>query len=919
MRVPASVTGLGTRVAMRTFALFCACAVVPIILSAVIADHAVSTELRKNAAADLTATGKSYGLLVFERLRETDEVVSNLAGLVLHRRMSAQDLYAFSSRRFRVVNVDTHSAIGESTPAADDRNETQVRLLLSGKDHREVRLAITTGDTHQQVTVTVALLDDYLWDTDALTLHSTEICVRTTQAITLRCVGEPSGNADLLTRTWTLYLPPRYRSSEWILTARQPTAIALQALISFRHTLPILTLIAIGTAVLLSIIQIRRSHHPLSLLTSAARLIGKRRLDQRVEIHSNDEYANLGRAFNRMSAGLSRQFYLHRTMARIDRMILADPSTGALMKRILPALPRILRESTVAVVIRSGSEVVAFIARAPSPTVEVVTVDLSAESLEFLAELSLGEAFSLSTVNYRTLSQALGASAVYGTAIKIEDKIKGALVVHATHRLSNAQRRHVRSFAQRFSVAFGSEERRQTLLRQAYYDELTALPNRQLFRDRLQQLIAHARHAQTEVAVIYIDLDRFKNINDSMGHSAGDTLLQAVSQRLSAVLRDTDTLARMGGDEFVVVSPDPRMPAHILAERLQASLSEPFDILGARFFIAASLGVTLFPRDGEDAEALLRNADIAMYRAKAAGRGSIACFETVMNLEAQKRLDIEQRLRVALKERKLHLLYQPKISLLDGSLQGVEALARWNDDVLGPVSPTVFITVAEECGLIEELGAWALREACETFQTLRAGGVDLRSISVNASMRQLRERRFIQDVNQALALSGMPATALEIEVTETMVADNPQLVASRLNELRASGVRVAIDDFGTGYSSMAALGTLPMDVLKIDRTFVTDCGISKESTCVAEAIISMAHILGKSVVAEGVETSLQLQTLKRLGCDFAQGFLFAPPMAARDLQDLAATIGLRWPIVEHRNVGDTDTASEFTSDRNSAA
>jgi EAL domain-containing protein (putative c-di-GMP-specific phosphodiesterase class I) len=334
-------------------------------------------------------------------------------------------------------------------------------------------------------------------------------------------------------------------------------------------------------------------------------------------------------------------------------------------------------------------------------------------------------------------------------------------------------------------------------------------------------------------------------------------------------------------------------------------------VLGAKCFVAASIGLTVFPRDGDSAETLLRNADIAMYRAKAAGRGGITCFEETMNVEAQRRLTVEQRLRIALRDRKLHLLYQPKISLLDGTLQGVEALARWNDEELGSVSPAVFIPIAEESGLIMELGAWALLEACTTFQNLQLSGINLCSVSVNASMRQLREPRFLDDVTRALAISGMQGTALEIEVTETMLADKPQVVSARLSELRERGVSIAIDDFGTGYSSMAALGSLPIDVLKIDRTFVIDCGLRDEATSVAGAIISMAHVLGKRVVAEGVETAVQLQTLRELGCDYVQGFLFARPMSAIDLTKLATTAGFQWSLLPKSNAGSSNETVEL--------
>jgi len=284
----------------------------------------------------------------------------------------------------------------------------------------------------------------------------------------------------------------------------------------------------------------------------------------------------------------------------------------------------------------------------------------------------------------------------------------------------------------------------------------------------------------------------------------------------------------------------------------------------------------------------LRSADIAMYRAKAAGRGGVMYFEEAMNRDAQRRLLIEQRLRVALNERTLELAYQAKVNLNDGSLAGVEALARWTDAQLGAVSPLEFIAVAEECGLIDELGTWVLHEACSTYARLRQQGIDLGHVSINVSMRQLREERFVEEVRGTLARCAMSAEALDIEVTESTLADNPRQVIALLDTLRAMGVRISIDDFGTGYSSMSVLGELPTDALKIDRSFVIECASQRTARSVVEAIVSIAHVLGKVTVAEGVETAGQVRTLRQLGCDFAQGYLFARPVPAEDLPAVAA-------------------------------
>jgi diguanylate cyclase (GGDEF)-like protein len=871
--------GLGTLVAARTFALFCLCAIVPIVVSAIVADRIVRTKLRDDAAIRLESTSKSFGLLVFERLRQTDEALTDLAELGLAGRLAFDDIRSLRSSHFEVIDV-----VADDATSAARLGARPTSLSLHGT---QVRLTVIEARGSRSVRITATVDSSYLWNPDAVYLDSMRICVRGPNAEVLQCVGEDARQAGDTTRSltgeWSLFLAPRYGVPAWSVRTEQPSTVALSALDSLERTLPLVTLIGIGIAFLLSTVQIRRSHRPLALLVDAVEHMGRRGLHRHVAIDSKDEYGNLARAFNRMTGSLAQQFELFRTLAQIDRMILEDPSTHILVEKILPALPSLLRAPVVAVAVAAGDgrSITLWWSSTSAPTVSHLETD----------ELTLVALAGQIDVRIPALAGLVAhgnLQLLYGLPIEVEGHLRGVLLLADPESRGNSTR-HARAFARRFAVALGSEQRRTALLKQAYYDGLTGLPNRQLFKDRLEREIAHAKRTHTQVAIIYIDLDRFKNVNDSLGHSAGDDLLLGVSQRLVSQLRESDTLARLGGDEFVVIAPAPEeQPAHVLAERLQAALREPIVVQGATCFAQASIGLALYPQDGSDAEGLLRSADIAMYRSKAAGPSGITYFEEAMNRDAQRRLQIEQRLREALRAGELSLEYQAKINLNDGSLAGFEALARWKDSQLGVVPPNEFIAVAEECGLIEELGVWVLHEACSTFQKLRTQGIDLGQMSVNVSMRQLRDDRFVNEVRDALMRHAMSAEALEIEVTESTLAGNHREVSGLLESLRRTGVRIAIDDFGTGYSSMSVLAELPTDALKIDRSFVVESASQGSSRSVIEAIISIAHVLGKVTVAEGVETIDQVRALRQLGCDFAQGYFFAKPVPAEDLSAVVA-------------------------------
>jgi diguanylate cyclase (GGDEF)-like protein len=422
----------------------------------------------------------------------------------------------------------------------------------------------------------------------------------------------------------------------------------------------------------------------------------------------------------------------------------------------------------------------------------------------------------------------------------------------------------------------------------ASHDSLTNLPNREMFNGMLRRAIDSAERYRRQFAVLFIDLDRFKVINDSLGHDAGDMLLVEIGGRLRRALRTSDVVARLGGDEFVVILEETaeRREVERIAGELLSLLSQPLQLSGHECHTTASIGIAMYPSDGTDMQTLTKNADMAMYLAKEDGKNGFRFFTKEIKTQSIERLKLESALRRALERDQFCLHYQPKIDMASGQITGVEALLRWNHPDLGTVSPGQFIPLAEETGLIVPIGRWVLEEACAQNMAWQRRGLRPVTMAVNLSPRQFADAHLLHDVDEALLASGMSPVLLQLEVTESMVMRNVSRAIKVLDAIQSRGIRLAIDDFGTGYSSMSLMKQFPIDTIKIDRSFVRDLPIDSEDQAIAQAIISMGKALGMTVIAEGVETVEQETFLRNHACDEMQGFLFSKPLPAKQMADL---------------------------------
>ncbi|MCD2450384.1 EAL domain-containing protein [Methylicorpusculum oleiharenae] len=440
----------------------------------------------------------------------------------------------------------------------------------------------------------------------------------------------------------------------------------------------------------------------------------------------------------------------------------------------------------------------------------------------------------------------------------------------------------------------------------AHHDFLTNLPNRVLLNDRINQSISLAKRRGTDLALLFLDLDNFKYVNDSLGHGIGDKLLQSVALILSSCVRNSDTVSRIGGDEFVILVTQNQesQNATLTANKILKALAAPHTIDEQELHISTSIGISVYPSDGQDAETLIKNADTAMYHAKEKGRNNYQFFKNEMNVRAVERQVIEAHLRLALERQEFVLHYQPKVNLVTGKISGSEALLRWIHPEWGEVLPDRFIPIAEDCGLIVPIGLWVLREACAQVKKWEDAGFNPLSVAVNISSLEFTQKDFVNDVRTILNETGLTPSQLQLEITESVLMSNAESSKSILKQLKAIGVQLAVDDFGTGYSSLSYLSLFPIDILKIDKSFVQDISSIEENGFIVSAVIAMGNSLKKRVVAEGVEQANQLTFLKARQCEEGQGYLFSRPLTAENYAQLMSTGIRKNPIrIPHAETG----------------
>ena len=709
-------------------------------------------------------------------------------------------------------------------------------------------------------------------------------------------VRQDGSDSDYLAAFWQARLQAGYAHPGIIVMVADSRQAVLKRLERFQQVFSAIVIATIALAFLLAVNQIRRQMRPLELLTESTRRLASGDLGATVQDAGEDEFGSLAHAFNQMSGNLRYKFHMLQMLAELDRAILGASGMDSLVQLVLGHIRQAVPCDSAGLIRIGANDTGTFMVALgeTSKTLGAVNCPGIRERLSQDAEQPWLQ-LQLDTPSDNCLRPLFDES--LKEVLLFPSRVNGGL----DSLLILAYKKHPEDFADivaaglsvadRLSVAASNLVWEEKLHHQAHYDALTDLPNRMLLRDRVEQALVRAERERTSVALILLDMDNFKQVNDSLGHAAGDALLIECAQRLKSHIRQSDTVARLGGDEFILLVPELAPGSESdklesLARKLNEVLAMPMLIAGRQVTISASIGIALYSDEAENFEDLLRMADAAMYEAKRQQPGGFRFYSANINEKAQARFELVQDLREAISRQEFILYYQPKFELAGRRIVGAEALARWNSPKRGLVAPGLFIHLLDEMGLSDWLSDWVLKTACAQMTAWDRLGLPPLNISVNISPAQFQFGNLLEKVRSALDVNGLAPQRLEIEILETTAVDHSPEVRDTLAGLREMNVNIALDDFGTGYSSLVYLTQVPANILKLDRAFIIDLASDARQQAIVERIIALAKVLDFCVVAEGVEGLVQMDLLAAMHCDVIQGYLISRPVPPDDFVHL---------------------------------
>jgi diguanylate cyclase (GGDEF)-like protein len=971
-------TPLQSRFGRRLLLLFVGCALVPILVLAVLTYRHVARQLRTQSEVRLHQANKALGLAIFERLLLLDATLKTIPPAALlqleagsslshgDRPSAPSDSTKLEASRMLIAGLDLVAS--RQFVALEFVSESGLRTPLIGRldhgvpdDHshdEDLALGLpalvsqTRAGSPAQVyllrridrrgglrgTLVGEVSPGFLWGTldQSMPSAGTRISVVDDSGVVLftSTAGNPVSSDSMaadeeylwnLTRptadsldtqaadtsayvssSWPLVLDQVFASTNWRLILSQSKAEVLGPMTKFTPTFLGVVIVSCLGALLLSIHQIVRELAPLGALQKGTRRLAEGDFGSRVTLKSGDEFEELGESFNSMAIQLERQFHALATAAEIDRAVLSTTDVAGIIQTLVARARDVCPCQMVSIILVApdGTKSLPGILQDyRDGSVHHVRVELRSADVQDLLEAS--EVLTLAESDHPLPSYLLpmferGAASLFVLPLRYQNQLIGVIALdHGAAPPPGEYRLQARRLADQAAVALTNARMLDQVRTLAFVDSLTGLPNRLSCKERLSLALDDANRTEKLVAAFFIDLDHFSKINDTLGHEAGDQLLQQVAVRLRASCRGRDDqvspasemlapeVSRLGGDEFTVIMPGlvDAQDAGKLARRILSSLAHPIQVAGQEVFINASIGIAVYPFDGEDLETLLMHADTAMYKAKEQGGNCYQAFSRSMNAAALHRLTLENDLRRALSRDELEVHYQPIVDAASGAVISAEALVRWRHPDLGLLLPSEFIPLAEENGLIIPLGEWVMQTACSQNREWQVAGLRPIRVLTNLSSRQLK-RSLTDSVSRALETTGLDARHLGLELTESMLVNHEKEGTDTLHALRAMGLHLAVDDFGIGYSSFSYLKHFPLDALKIDRSFVREIISNPDDAAITTAITAMGHALGLRVVAEGVETEEQRNLLRRQGCDEMQGYLFSRPVPAAEFARL---------------------------------
>lgn len=935
---------LNNRVSRRIVLLFIAAAIIPLLLLAGLTLYQIRFQLVEKHSEEIRHSAKLIGMEIFQRLQYTKEQLQLIAdGLRAGYTPTLSSLISnddpmLPPRIDELFRLSNQGVVTRLIGDAEIEGSALIKKVHEQRIPGKAMLLVTSGTARRERPNLYLFIpidpdnptDDLLgarlrlsmlFDTEQLDVRREQICVLNENGIPLYCnrpidmpwladvvartnasnsqqfTWQGQGDESTITAFWSLFLAPHYQLRKWSMVVAVPSRLAMASVYRFQETFLQVGVITLSLVILLSIFAIRRNMVPLERLLEGTRRLSRGGFSTRVSINSKDEFSELGDAFNDMAKRLGTSFDQQAGLIDLSYKLQHAGNMYKALQVALEALPRFVSAKGMAIVHVEPVETIVRLEYISSSNGHIDKQNLSLSATDIDLPHSPWKGSVEDAIDRLPIVERLhypaDAQIVLMPAL-LKHSVIACLVLQPRETSSPGIEKYfiLTQFCDVLASSLSNIRLKQRLEYQAYHDPLTHLPNRLLIKRKTEKALAHARTSQRELAVMIMDIDRFKIINDSMGHAAGDELLVAFAERLKQFTSRRDILSRFAGDEFVFLFASEghhlRNKLPEIVERLDRAFREPFSIGGRTVRITASKGIAMYPEDGKSFLDLLKNADAAMYHAKHKKAGSYAFFNQTLQNALLDELETEQNLLDALNREEFELHYQPSIHLPTGHMIGAEALIRWRRPGHGLVMPNLFIPIAEQTGHIESIGNWVMQHACEDFLRWRRDGLRMNNISVNVSSIQLKNPTFVQTVKNILEKTGMQPHTLELEITETAFIEDFENSLAKLKEIQQLGVQVAVDDFGTGYASLKYLKELPANRIKIDRLFVKDLPDSHNDMAIISSLITLTDELGLGLIAEGIETEMQKRYLMQAGVSVAQGYLMSRPLPEAELLEFLA-------------------------------